>query len=55
MNHRTTFKTMLSAALFLGAATISAQADAIDDIKAAGQLNVGIFSDFPPFSSAAPT
>ena len=28
-------------------------ADAIDDITAAGQINVGIFSDFPPFSSAS--
>jgi len=30
-----------------------ASADAIDDITAAGQINVGIFSDFPPFSSAS--
>jgi polar amino acid transport system substrate-binding protein len=30
-----------------------AAADAMSDIKAAGQINVGIFSDFPPFSSAS--
>jgi polar amino acid transport system substrate-binding protein len=30
-----------------------ANADAIADIKSAGQINVGIFSDFPPFSSAS--
>ena len=32
---------------------IAANADAVDDIKPAGQINVGIFSDFPPFSSAS--
>jgi len=30
-----------------------ASADAIDDITAAGQVNVGVFADFPPFSSAS--
>jgi len=53
MTYHSTLKTMLSAALFLGAAAVTAHADAVDDIKAAGQLNVGIFSDFPPFSSAS--
>jgi polar amino acid transport system substrate-binding protein len=46
------------AALFLfgasfGLATQAANADAMADIKSAGQINVGIFSDFPPFSSAS--
>ena len=36
-----------------GLATQAANADAIDDITAAGQINVGIFADFPPFSSAS--
>ncbi|ASY70048.1 transporter substrate-binding domain-containing protein [Sinorhizobium fredii] len=46
-------KAMFTAALMIGAATGMARADAVDDIKAAGQINVGIFSDFPPFSSAS--
>jgi polar amino acid transport system substrate-binding protein len=29
-----------------------AQADALADIKRAGTINVGVFEDFPPFSSA---
>lgn len=33
--------------------TAPANADAVDDIKAAGKLNVGVFADFPPFSSAS--
>ncbi|MDQ0563466.1 polar amino acid transport system substrate-binding protein [Rhizobium mesoamericanum] len=32
---------------------VSAHADDLADIKAAGQISVGIFSDFPPFSSAS--
>ncbi|CCM77038.1 transporter substrate-binding domain-containing protein [Rhizobium mesoamericanum] len=32
---------------------VSAHADDLSDIKAAGQISVGIFSDFPPFSSAS--
>jgi len=32
----------------------SARADALDDIAKAGVLKVGIFEDFPPFSSAGP-
>src|SRR6185295_10765792 len=43
----------LGVALLLAAGGIAAHADAIDDITAAGQINVGIFSDFPPFSSAS--
>ncbi|MGR9485946.1 transporter substrate-binding domain-containing protein [Rhizobium leguminosarum] len=31
----------------------AAQADELADIKAAGEINIGIFSDFPPFSSAS--
>ncbi len=31
----------------------SASADALEDIKSAGTIDVGIFSDFPPFSSAS--
>lgn len=57
----TIYKTLRSsfAALLLlsgasiGFATNAAQADAIDDITKAGVLNVGVFSDFPPFSSAS--
>lgn len=30
-----------------------AHADVLDDIKAAGEIKVGVFSDFPPFSSAS--
>jgi polar amino acid transport system substrate-binding protein len=30
-----------------------ASADAIDDITKAGVVNVGVFADFPPFSSVA--
>ncbi|TIM21447.1 MAG: transporter substrate-binding domain-containing protein [Mesorhizobium sp.] len=37
----------------LGLATQAANADALDDITKAGAINVGIFSDFPPFSSAS--
>lgn len=42
-----------SAAMILCAGIVSAGADALEDIKSAGQINVGIFSDFPPFSSAS--
>ncbi|MBX4926792.1 transporter substrate-binding domain-containing protein [Rhizobium binae] len=31
----------------------AAQADELADIKTAGEINIGIFSDFPPFSSAS--
>ena len=31
----------------------AAQADELADIKAAGEIHIGIFSDFPPFSSAS--
>jgi polar amino acid transport system substrate-binding protein len=44
------------AMLMLGAAGLAAapaNADALEDIAKAGTINVGIFSDFPPFSSAS--
>lgn len=46
------------AALFVfgasfGLASQAAKADALEDIAKAGVLNVGVFSDFPPFSSAS--
>lgn len=41
------------AALLLGASVTVASADALDDIKAAGTINVGVFTDFPPFASAS--
>jgi polar amino acid transport system substrate-binding protein len=37
----------------LALATNGAKADALDDIAKAGVINVGVFSDFPPFSSAS--
>jgi polar amino acid transport system substrate-binding protein len=39
------------AVLALSASQGSARADALSDIKAAGVLKVGVFEDFPPFSS----
>ncbi len=36
----------------MGLVSASAQADALSDIKASGTLKVGVFEDFPPFSSA---
>jgi polar amino acid transport system substrate-binding protein len=52
------FKSSIAAAMMLatagfGLATQAAKADAVDDIIKAGAINVGIFSDFPPFSSAS--
>ncbi|MER8636474.1 transporter substrate-binding domain-containing protein [Mesorhizobium sp. M1365] len=52
------FKSSIAAVLMLGATgfaftTQAVNADAIDDIAKAGAINVGIFSDFPPFSSAS--
>ena len=34
--------------------TTFAAADELDDITKAGVIKVGIFEDFPPFSSAGP-
>ena len=36
---------------FLTSSMLPAQADVLDDVKAAGVLKVGIFEDFPPFAS----
>ncbi len=51
------FKSGFTAALMLSGAVLgfasAANADAIDDITKAGVLNVGVFADFPPFSSAS--
>jgi polar amino acid transport system substrate-binding protein len=48
-------KSMAALALLLGlginATPLAARADAIDDIAKAGVINVGVFADFPPFSS----
>lgn len=46
---------LLAASVLTGAVFIasSANADAVDDITKAGTINVGIFADFPPFSSAS--
>lgn len=40
------------AVLMAGANVSMAAADALEDIKSAGTIKVGIFPDFPPFSSA---
>ena len=55
MTLRITLKSAFAAAMMLAAAglTTQASADAVDDITKAGAINVGIFSDFPPFSSAS--
>jgi len=56
MTYHTKLKSSIAALFILGASfglAAPANADAIDDITAAGQVNVGIFSDFPPFSSAS--
>lgn len=46
--------TVLAAAIAaVGIFAGSASADALADIKSAGTIDVGIFSDFPPFSSAS--
>ena len=52
---RNALKSAIAAMLMVGAAGLATQAraDAIDDITKAGAINVGIFSDFPPFSSAS--
>ena len=37
----------------IGLSTAPVRADALDDITKAGTLKVGVFADFPPFSSAS--
>lgn len=53
MTLASTLRSSSAALLLLCAGLATAHADAIDDITAAGAINVGIFSDFPPFSSAS--
>ncbi|MDO9418188.1 transporter substrate-binding domain-containing protein [Pararhizobium sp.] len=56
MAFSSTLKSLLLAASVLTGAALAAStanADAVDDITKAGTINVGIFSDFPPFSSAS--
>lgn len=53
MKLKSTLRLASSILLLLSAGITGAHADALDDIKAAGQINVGIFADFPPFSSAS--
>jgi polar amino acid transport system substrate-binding protein len=53
--HRS-LKSSIAALALIGAGfafTAPANADALADIQAAGELNVGVFADFPPFSSAS--
>ena len=58
MTTKSALRSSLAAIVMLGGAllamaTSGAMADALDDIAKAGVLNVGVFSDFPPFSSAS--
>jgi polar amino acid transport system substrate-binding protein len=49
-------RTTFAALLLMGGASLAstpAHADALEDIKQAGVINVGVFADFPPFSSAS--
>ncbi|MET1416587.1 transporter substrate-binding domain-containing protein [Roseibium sp. HPY-6] len=41
------------AVLLVGASLSSVAADALEDIKSSGTIKIGIFPDFPPFSSAS--
>ncbi|MEP1768329.1 MAG: transporter substrate-binding domain-containing protein [Sulfitobacter sp.] len=51
--HLTKMAGVVGMAVLMAGATLStASADALDDIKAAGNIKIGIFPDFPPFSSA---
>jgi polar amino acid transport system substrate-binding protein len=53
----TPIRTSFAALLLIGGASFAsapaAHADALEDIKQAGVINVGVFADFPPFSSAS--
>jgi polar amino acid transport system substrate-binding protein len=50
-------KSSIAALVLLGGASLAitapANADALEDIVKAGTINVGVFADFPPFSSAS--
>ncbi len=52
MTIRNRTKVLITALLLSSAFVGVAQADALDDIKKAGVLKVGLFEDFPPFASA---
>jgi polar amino acid transport system substrate-binding protein len=51
MQIRTTFAALLLMGGASFASVSAAHADALEDIKQAGAINVGVFADFPPFSS----
>ena len=54
MTFQAKFKASVAATLLICLGlSAPANADSVDDITAAGQINVGVFSDFPPFSSAS--
>ncbi|MEJ6785631.1 transporter substrate-binding domain-containing protein [Aminobacter sp. Piv2-1] len=56
MNIKTVLQTTAAALVFAGTVAFglsAANADALEDIAKAGQINVGVFADFPPFSSAS--
>jgi polar amino acid transport system substrate-binding protein len=50
---RTTFAALLLVGGAFFASGSAAHADALAEIKEAGTINVGVFADFPPFSSAS--
>ena len=49
---RNRLATLLLASALVAIGGASAHADALDDLRKAGTLKVGIFEDFPPFASA---
>lgn len=56
MNIKTIMQSTVAALIVAGTAAFAVQpanADALEDIAKAGQINVGVFADFPPFSSAS--
>ena len=56
MNIKTALQTTVAALIVAGTSAFGlspANADALEDIAKAGQINVGVFADFPPFSSAS--
>ncbi len=54
MKKTTYLLSLVNTLLMAGALTLTnATADTLEDVKASGELKVGVFSDFPPFSSAS--
>ncbi len=54
MKKTTYLLSLVNTLLVAGALTLTnATADTLEDVKASGELKVGVFSDFPPFSSAS--